>query len=71
MVFGGEFGRGGSFDGHEGLPHVAINDVALFGDVAVIHLGPIVVDDCVCVSAGLLFVNTLQVGAVQLGAGVP
>jgi len=55
VVLGDEFGGGGGFDGHEGLPHVAVEEEAFLGEAAVVHLGPVMVDDGVGVGAGLLF----------------
>ena len=55
MVLGGELGGRCGFDGHEGLPHIAIEEMALFGEAAVVHLGPVVVDDGGGVGAALLF----------------
>ena len=49
-----DFGRAGSFDGGEGLPHVAFEEMTFFGDFAVMHLGPVITDDGVGVVAGLL-----------------
>lgn len=53
MIFGGDLGGRGCFDGHECLPHGLIDLVAFFGHAAVGHVWPIVIDDGVGVGAAL------------------
>src|ERR1700761_1017995 len=69
-------GRRVGLKGHHGLPHGFINEVTAFGDLAVSHLGPIVVDDGAGIGASadlqlrLLWFRKSVGGAIEIAKSV-
>jgi hypothetical protein len=52
MILRGDLGWGCRLDGHQRLPHVLIDLMTLFRELAAGHVGPILIDDCVGIVAG-------------------